>query len=63
VKLTVFWDRMHRQFGPLADSFAEDHVLLELGQRTVNQALSAGVAAKDVWRAVCVEMEVPTRLH
>jgi Protein of unknown function (DUF3046) len=63
VKLTVFWARMREHFGPLAQSFAEDHVLAGLGQRTVTQALAAGEPAKDVWRAVCVEMDVPPRLR
>jgi len=53
VRLTVFWKRMTEQFGPAyADSFARDHVMSELGGRTVNQALEQGVSAKEVWAAV-----------
>ena len=63
MRLTVFWERMRAHFGPLAESFAADHVLGELGQRTVEQALQAGMPAKDVWRAVCREMDVPARLR
>jgi len=63
VRLTVFWARMREHFGPHAESFAQDHVLAELGQRTVNQALAQGTAAKEVWRAVCAEMNVPARLR
>ncbi|MFF3560378.1 DUF3046 domain-containing protein [Streptomyces sp. NPDC002574] len=60
MKLTVFWERMHAHFGDAyADSFARDHVMSELGGRTVYQALEAGWAAKDVWRAVCAAMDVP----
>jgi hypothetical protein len=55
---------MTEQFGPAyVQLFARDHVMAELGNRTVEQALAAGVPAKDVWRAVCVAMEVPVRLR
>lgn len=60
MKLTVFWQRMRTQFGEeYADSFARDHVMAELGGRTVRQALDEGWEAKDVWRAVCGAMDVP----
>lgn len=60
MRLTVFWERMADHFGPVyADSFARDHVMSELGGRTVHQALDAGWNAKDVWRGVCRAMEVP----
>jgi Protein of unknown function (DUF3046) len=62
VRLTDFWDRMHRQFGETyAESFARDVVIRELGGRTVEQALAEGESAKDVWRAVCQVVEVPAR--
>jgi hypothetical protein len=58
--LTDFWSRMRAEFGTAyADSFAHDFVLTELGGRTVEQALAAGVDAKTVWRAVCTAMEWP----
>ncbi|MGW2030180.1 MULTISPECIES: DUF3046 domain-containing protein [Streptomyces] len=60
MRLTVFWQRMAEHFGPgYADTFARDHVMSELGGRTVNQALDAGWEAKDVWRVVCAVMGVP----
>ncbi len=60
MRLTEFWARMNDHFGPAyADSFARDHVMTELGGRTVWQALDAGWEAKDVWRAVCTAMGVP----
>lgn len=60
MRLTIFWERMADHFGPAyADSFARDHVMAELGGRTVNEALDAGWEAKDVWRAVCTAMGVP----
>lgn len=42
-----------------ARSVARDHVLGRLGGRTVEQALESGQPAKQVWRAVCDEFEVP----
>jgi hypothetical protein len=60
VRLTDFWERMHRAFGDsYADSLARDHVLATLSGRTVTQALGDGEDAKVVWRAVCAEFEVP----
>ncbi|HEU5427128.1 MAG TPA: DUF3046 domain-containing protein [Actinocrinis sp.] len=53
MRLTVFWERMREQFGSAyVDSFARDHVMSELGGRTVVQALDQGVSAKEVWAAV-----------
>jgi hypothetical protein len=60
MRLTDFWRRMHTHFGEsYADSFAADHVMAELGGRTVRQALAEGWDAKDVWRGVCLAMDVP----
>ena len=53
MRLTVFWDLMTERFGAAyVDSFARDHVMSELGGRTVTQALAAGTGAKQVWAAV-----------
>jgi hypothetical protein len=60
MRLTVFWERMADHFGPgYAEMFARDHVMSELGGRTVDEALAAGWEAKDVWRVVCAVMDVP----
>jgi hypothetical protein len=60
MRLTVFWQLMADHFGEgYADTFARDHVMSELGGRTVHEALDAGWEAKDVWRAVCVAVNVP----
>jgi hypothetical protein len=60
VRLTDFWGRMERVFGPTyARSVAADRVFRALGGRTVDQALAAGEDAKAVWRAVCAEVDVP----
>jgi Protein of unknown function (DUF3046) len=60
VRLTAFWDRMRAQFGDAyADSVARDHVLGNLGSRTVHQALADGTDTKTIWRAVCETFNVP----
>lgn len=64
VRLTVFWERMGKQFGDVyAQSVAQDYVLADLGGRTVNQALADGEEVKVVWRAVCEAFRVPERLR
>lgn len=61
---THFWARMEEAFGRTgAATFAQDHILSRLGDRSVNQALAAGVDAKEVWRAVVAEMELPARMR
>jgi hypothetical protein len=51
---------MEHEFGPVrAGSLAADHVFGELGGRTVEQALEAGVDPKEVWRVVCRTFDVP----
>jgi hypothetical protein len=63
VRLTEFWSRMEQRFGVgYAASVAADYRLPALGV-TVNEALAAGIDAKDVWRAVCDEFEMPASLR
>jgi hypothetical protein len=58
--LTVFWELMTNRFGPAyVDSFARDFVMSELDGRTVQRALADGIAAKDVWAAVCRSLDLP----
>jgi hypothetical protein len=38
---------------------AHDHVFAELGGRTVEQALEAGIDPREVWKAVCDAYDVP----
>jgi DUF3046 family protein len=62
MRLTDFWERMRSQFGATyADSLARDHVLSQLGGRTVSQALEAGEPAQQVWRAVCEAFDIPAK--
>jgi hypothetical protein len=64
MRLTEFWRRMTLTFGEgYVDSWARDYVLADLGGRTVVRALADGIAAKDVWRAVCGAVEVDSKLR
>ncbi|MEW2352734.1 DUF3046 domain-containing protein [Spirillospora sp. NPDC029432] len=64
MRLTVFWDRMRQQFGDAyAESVAKDHVMAELGGRTIEQALADGEPAKKVWQAVVATFDVPPSLR
>jgi hypothetical protein len=62
MRLTVFWQRMREQFGPLyADSVARDQVIAGLGDRTAYQALEAGDDVRSIWLAVCEHYEIPVQ--
>ena len=63
VRITEFWRRMEQRFGAsYAASVAADYRLPELGC-TVNEAFAGGMEAKDIWRAVCAEFEMPAQLR
>jgi hypothetical protein len=54
---------MNERFGAsYAASVAADYRLPKLGS-TIDDALAAGVEAKEVWRAVCAEFEMPAALR
>jgi len=59
MRLQDFWERMREVFGPLTDSFARDHMMSDLGGRTVMEALGDGVDVKDVWGAVARDRDLP----
>ena len=59
VRLTQLRVLMNDEFGPRAAALTRDHVFAELGDRTVEQALEAGVDARKVWLAVCEVYDIP----
>jgi Protein of unknown function (DUF3046) len=60
MRTTAFRKMMAEEFGEIrADMLARDHVFSALNNRTVDQALEAGVPTKEIWRAVCDAFEVP----
>lgn len=53
---------MNERFGTAyAASLAADYRVPGIGS-TIDDALASGVEAKEVWRAVCVEFEMPAQL-
>ena len=62
MKHTEFWTRMEDALGPAyARTWASMYVLADLGGRTVDEALAAGVPPKEVWRAVWAALGLPAR--
>lgn len=60
MRITVFRRLMAEEFGATrAEMLAADHVFSGLGGRTIEAALADGVPAKEIWRVVCAEFDVP----
>ncbi|WP_344414950.1 DUF3046 domain-containing protein [Amycolatopsis minnesotensis] len=60
MRITVFRRLMAEEFGPgRAETLSRDYVMSGLGGRTVEQALTAGLPAKEIWREVCTTFDVP----
>ena len=54
------WRRLNQHIGcGLASTWTRDVVLGELDNRTVVEALDAGVPAQQVWRAVWAFLDLP----
>ncbi|MBN9169622.1 MAG: DUF3046 domain-containing protein [Microbacterium sp.] len=47
------------EFGSRSGALVSDLVLTALGDRTAAEALDLGVAPREVWLALCAEMDVP----
>lgn len=57
---TEFWQRLESALGSgYARSWAGMYVMSDLGGRTAQQALDAGVSPKEVWAAVWTALELP----
>ena len=59
MRLSRFWFLMEGEFTPGYAHVLAGSLVLSEYQKTVNQALDAGVAPRDVWDAVCEQQEVP----
>lgn len=56
------WERLHAALGAsYAPVWAEQVVVASLGERTVVEALRAGIPCKAIWRAVWATLELPPR--
>jgi hypothetical protein len=47
------------EFGPRGGALITDLALSTVGHRTAEEALAAGVPPREVWLALCAEMDVP----
>lgn len=61
---TELWARLRGLLGAAyAAAWAESVVHADLGDRTVSQALAAGVEVKRIWRVASASLEVPEHLR
>ncbi len=57
---TELWSLLDDVFGPAySRTLAKELALDALDSRTCLEALDAGVSPRDVWHAVCDQMDVP----
>lgn len=60
MRASEFWELMREEFGAAyADTLAREHVVSALGERTPVAALAAGTDPREVWLAVCADLQVP----
>ena len=60
MRLSEFRTALKEEFGDgYGRVLTRDLVLTPLGGRTADQALAAGVPARDVWLALCAAVDVP----
>ncbi len=63
MRFTEFWERMETRFGKdYARSVAADYRVPQLSA-TIDDAIAEGVDVKLIWRAVCVEFDIPESLR
>ena len=60
MRLTEFHERVTLRFGATyGASVLADYVLSGFGGRTAAQAIEDGIDPREVWRALCVDFDVP----
>jgi hypothetical protein len=59
VKLSEFERAVADEFAAFGRVLRRDTVVVALGNRTPDEALAAGVPAREVWLALCAAQEVP----
>ncbi|WP_082095906.1 DUF3046 domain-containing protein [Demequina flava] len=60
MRLSEFWSLADTVFGETySHTLARELALDGLDSRTADQALGDGVAARDVWHALCDQMDIP----
>jgi hypothetical protein len=61
MRISDLRERLALSFGEeWAPSFSQDIAISELGSKTVNEALAAGIEADEIWKAVCKQCPTET---
>jgi hypothetical protein len=61
MRISDLRERLVLSFGAeWAPSFSQDIAISELGSKSVNEALKAGLEADEIWRAVCKQCPTET---
>ena len=61
MRISDLRERLVLSFGEQwAPSFSQDIAISELGSKTVNEALAAGLEADEIWKAVCKQCPAET---
>lgn len=56
-----FWELVDDEFGRgHGRVLVRDHVLLALGNRTAEEAMAAGEPLREIWFALCRDLDVPS---
>ena len=60
VRLSEFWRLMDDEFGSgYSRVLARSHAIHAMHDRSADEALEEGVEPREVWRALCADLEVP----
>lgn len=60
MRISEFWILVDDEFGSgQGRALVRDHVIGPLGHRTAGQALDAGEDPREVWFALCEDLQVP----
>jgi len=60
MRLSEFWTLMEQEFGgPYGRTVASSHVIHALADRTATEAIEAGEPVRQVWLALCDDLQVP----
>ncbi|MDQ2852886.1 MAG: DUF3046 domain-containing protein [Actinomycetota bacterium] len=60
MRVSEFWRLMDEEFGSgYARVLARSHSIYALADRTADQAIDEGANLRDVWQALCKDMDVP----
>ena len=59
LKLSEFTRAVADEFGAFGRVLVRDTVMVELGNRTPEQALAAGIPPREIWVAMCRMQDVP----